>query len=88
MAGGRGSKLPSFHLDLSSGKEKNEVVYHNGAVAAAGIPLEVPTPVNSALNSILTKLAQNELDRDLYNGKPKRLVADVAKYQQAVKERS
>ena len=87
VASGRGSKLPSFHLDLAAGKTKNEVVYHNGAVAAAAFSMNIPTPVNTALNEILIKMAQNEIDHKIYSGNPKRLVAEINKYKKASKER-
>jgi 2-dehydropantoate 2-reductase len=87
VASGRGSKLPSFHLDLAAGKTKNEVVYHNGAVAAAAFSINIPTPVNAALNDILIKMAQSEIDHKIYNGNPKRLVAEINKYQKSGQER-
>jgi 2-dehydropantoate 2-reductase len=87
VASGRGNKMPSFHLDLAAGKTSNEVVYHNGAVAAAAFSMNIPAPVNTALNDILIKMAQNEIDHEIYNGNPKRLVAEIGKYQKADKER-
>jgi 2-dehydropantoate 2-reductase len=84
VSSGRGEKMPSFHIDLANGKEQNEVLYHNGAVAAAGQSQGVPTPVNTALNDILLKLVRKEIDFETYNGKPKRLVAEVQKYRQQV----
>lgn len=83
VASGRGSKMPSFHVDLMAGKEGNEVVYHNGAVADAGPALGVSTPVNTALNEILQKLVRGELDYQAFNGQPKYLVAQVDVYRRA-----
>lgn len=80
VTSGRGNKIPSFHLDLMAGKGKNEVVYHNGAVARAGAAVGVRTPVNAALNDILLQLANNEIDYEQFNGKPKQLVAAVKQY--------
>lgn len=77
---GRGSKMPSFHIDLAAGKRKNEVVYHNGAVASAGSELNIPTPVNAALADILMKLVRREIDWELYDGNPGQLVHDVDSY--------
>lgn len=82
VAEGRGDKMPSFHIDLASGKEQNEVVFHNGAVAAAGQSQGVPVPVNTAFSDILIKLAHKEIDYETYNGKPKQLVAEVNRYRQ------
>lgn len=73
--------MPSFHIDLMSGREQNEVTYHNGAVAENGKSLGVRTPVNLALNDILTKIARKELDFEEYNGRPKKLVATIKEYQ-------
>lgn len=77
---GRGDKMPSFHIDLTAGKKKNEVLYHNGAVAAAGNELGIPTPVNAALTDILLKMAEGEIEWTVYDGNPKQLVADVERY--------
>jgi 2-dehydropantoate 2-reductase len=87
VTAGRGNKMPSFHLDLAAGKEKNEVLYHNGAIAQYGRASGVPTPVNAALSDILLKLGRKELDWREFEGNPKRLLAEVRKYRQ-VKERS
>ncbi len=80
VGSGRGNKMPSFHIDLMSGREQNEVTYHNGAVADAGQVVDLPTPVNRALNDILTHIARKEIDYQLFNGRPKYLVAEVEKY--------
>lgn len=87
IATGRGKKLPSFHLDLASGKSENEVVYHNGTVAKIGSSLEIPTPVNRALNDTLMKLVRKEIDYEIYNGKPKRLVTEVNRYRREAKKK-
>lgn len=85
VAGGRGNKMPSFQADLAAGKDKSEVLYHNGAVARFGRLHNVATPVNTALTDVLLKIAHKEIDYQEYNGKPDRLVAEVKKYQQALK---
>jgi 2-dehydropantoate 2-reductase len=77
---GRGNKMPSFHIDLAAGKRKNEVLYHNGAVARAGEELNIPVPVNTALTDILMKLVRRELDWELYDGNPAQLVHDIESY--------
>jgi 2-dehydropantoate 2-reductase len=82
VAAGRGRKMPSFHMDLAAGKRQNEVLYHNGAVAAAGKAAGIPTPVNQALNDILLQVAHGETDYQRFNGKPDALVEAVASYQQ------
>lgn len=80
VAGGRGEKMPSFHIDLASGRQENEVLYHNGAVAAAGQKVGVATPVNRALNDILLKMSHGDVDWRVFDGNPQRLVEEVAKY--------
>ena len=77
VAKGRGDKMPSFHIDLTSGRGKSEVVFHNGAVAAAGKDMGVKTPVNLVLNDVLLRLTRGELDRALFARKPDRLLALV-----------
>lgn len=87
VTSGRGNKMPSFHIDIMAGREQNEVTYHNGAVSEAGERLGIPTPVNQALNDILVKIAHREIDYEMFNGRPKRLVAEVQNYKKASKKR-
>ncbi|MAT97640.1 MAG: hypothetical protein CL608_10895 [Anaerolineaceae bacterium] len=84
VADGRGDKMPSFHIDLTAGKGKSEVVYHNGAIAKAGKEHGVPTPVNAALTDILWKLTLEKLDWREFNGRPQRLVQEVQRYEVAL----
>lgn len=79
---GRGDKMPSFHIDLSSGKSRSEVTFHNGAIAAAGAKAGVPTPVNAALNDALVALSRDNTRRAEFDGRPERLAAVVAQYEQ------
>ena len=55
---GRGGKMPSFHIDLHTGRGKSEVDFLNGAVARFGRQVGVATPVNSWLTRILLMLTQ------------------------------
>lgn len=87
VAGGRGDKMPSFHIDLSAGKKKNEVIYHNGAVAKAGQKVGTPTPVNWTLTTVLMKLARGEVDWREYNGNAGRLLKDVRRREKVIKSR-
>ena len=57
IAGARGRKPPSLLLDLRAGKNKTEVGVLNGAVAAAGQRLGIPTPVNAVLTRVLSDIA-------------------------------
>lgn len=83
VSNGRGEKMPSFHIDLTDGKGKSEVVYHNGAIARAGQEAGVRTPVNAAYNDVLLQLAREELNWRDFDGRPKRLLAAVRQYEQA-----
>jgi 2-dehydropantoate 2-reductase len=80
VSSGRGEKMPSFHIDLTARKQDNEVRFHNGAVAEIGRQLGVATPVNTALNDIVLKLAKGALDFETFNGNIKQLVVEVRKY--------
>lgn len=80
VSSGRGDKMPSFHIDLTAKKDDNEVRFHNGAVAEFGRLVGFSTPVNQALNDILMKLVKGETAYEVFNGDPKRLVAEVRKY--------
>jgi 2-dehydropantoate 2-reductase len=77
VAGGRGDKMPSFYIDLVSGRGKSEVVYHNGAIAAAGEAIRVPAPTNRVLNDTLLKLTNGELSRQEFAGNPQRLLSEL-----------
>ncbi len=87
VADGRGDKMPSFHIDLTAGKGKSEVVYHNGAIAKVGKEVGVPTPVNAALTDILWKLTLEKLDWREFNGRPQRLIQEVKRYEAALGEK-
>lgn len=71
---GRGNKMPSFHIDLHSGRGQSEVDYLNGAVARAGSKLGIPTPINHLLNETLLTLTSGKLPIDEFAGKPQKLL--------------
>ncbi len=71
---GRGAKMPSFHIDLHSGRGKSEVDYLNGAVVRAGERLGIPTPVNRLLNNTLTGLTNGEIASQVFARKPEALI--------------
>lgn len=76
---GRGDKMPSFHIDLVGGKGRSEVAFHNGAIAAAARACGVAAPVNAALNDVLLRLTADEAARAEFDGRPERLLAEVAR---------
>ncbi len=74
VGGGRGQKMPSFHIDLHSGRGKSEVNYLNGAVVKHGRRLNIPTPVNQLLNDTLTGLTEGKLSLQDFANKPEALL--------------
>lgn len=71
---GRGNKMPSFHIDLHSGRGKSEVKYLHGEVARAGQKFNVPTPVNKMLTETLLALVRNEIPLDEFAKQPEKLL--------------
>jgi 2-dehydropantoate 2-reductase len=75
VGGGRGGKMPSFHIDLHSGRGKSEVDWLNGAVVRYGEKAGVPTPVNKVLTGILQELTKGKIPLETYAGQPEKLLA-------------
>ena len=80
---GRGGKMPSFHIDLHSGRGKSEVEYLHGAVVNAGEKWHVPTPVNAALTETLLALTNKEISLEEFAHKPERLLRKIKKTEAA-----
>jgi 2-dehydropantoate 2-reductase len=80
LSGGRGGKMPSFHIDLHSGRGRSEVDYLNGAVARFGLRVDIPTPVNRMLTRILLGLTAGEFPLDTYDHQPERLLAELGNF--------
>lgn len=78
MAGGRGNKMPSLHLDLAAGRSKSEIGYLNGAIVRAGQAYGVATPVNTVLTRLLSGLVAGELLWADYQQQPAKLLTTVA----------
>lgn len=72
---GRGGKMPSFHIDLHSGRGRSEVEYLHGAVARAGRESGVPTPINSFLTRTLVALTRGEIASQEFARQPQKLLA-------------
>jgi 2-dehydropantoate 2-reductase len=77
VGGGRGDKMPSFHIDLHSGRGISEVGFLNGAVVQAGERTNIPTPVNELLYDRLRALTRGEIPLDHYRGKPEKLIEEL-----------
>jgi 2-dehydropantoate 2-reductase len=75
IGGGRGAKMPSFHIDLYSGRGKSEVEWLNGAIVRYGQKTSVATPVNKLLTETLQALTQGTLALETYSGQPDKLLA-------------
>jgi 2-dehydropantoate 2-reductase len=74
VGGGRGGKMPSFHIDLYAGRGKSEVEWLNGAVVRFGEKFGVSVPVNKQLCRILVALTQNEIPLAEFRGQPGKLL--------------
>ncbi len=72
---GRGAKMPSFHIDLHSGRGKSEVQFLHGAVVRAGERFGVPTPINRVLTETLVALTTGKIPREQFAHQPHRLLA-------------
>lgn len=78
LGASRGDKMPSFHIDLYSGRGRTEVRFLNGAVAENGERLGVPVPVNRLLTDTLEALSCGERPLDTYRHNPDALRALLA----------
>jgi len=74
VGGGRGGKMPSFHIDLHGGRGRTEVRWLNGAVVAHGARLGVAAPVNQALTDTLEALSAGRLDKEQFRQRPENLL--------------
>ncbi len=74
---GRGGKMPSFHIDLYSGRGKSEVDFLHGAVVRAGEKSGVPTPVNKILTETLLALTDGEITLEKYAKQPEKFLAEL-----------
>lgn len=77
IGGGRGAKMPSFHIDLYSGRKKSEVDFLNGAVSNVGMKAGVPTPINTLLSKLLIGLTDGSIPLDSYDHAPKKLLEQL-----------
>lgn len=75
VGGGRGGKMPSFHIDLYQGRGQSEVDWLNGAVVRAAKISRLPAPVNALLCDVLTRLTNGDLKKEDFSGKPEKLLS-------------
>jgi 2-dehydropantoate 2-reductase len=74
---GRGDKMPSFHIDLHSGRGKSEVDFLHGAVVHGGERTKVPTPVNKLLTETLLALTNGDIPLEEYAHQPEKLLSKL-----------
>ena len=77
LGGIRGSKMPSFHIDLHSGRGKSEIDFLNGAVLRAGKKTKTATPVNQLLTETLLAMTNEEMPIEEYAKKPEKLLGMI-----------
>ena len=77
LAGGRGGKMPSFHIDLRSGRGQTEVDALNGAVVRFAREAGAPAPLNRLLNETLGAMARGEMASDRFARRPAEWIAFV-----------
>jgi 2-dehydropantoate 2-reductase len=75
VGGGRGGKMPSFHIDLYSGRGRSEVDWLNGAIVRYGEKAGIPTPVNKVLTETLKMLTKGAIPLETYNRQPEKLLS-------------
>jgi 2-dehydropantoate 2-reductase len=74
VGGGRGGKMPSFHIDLHGGSGQSEVDYLNGAVVRTGNAHDVPAPINTKLTQTLLALTSGEIALETYQHQPEKFI--------------
>jgi 2-dehydropantoate 2-reductase len=75
IGGGRGGKMPSYHIDLHAGRKQSEVAWLQGAVVRHGEQVGVPTPVNALLTRTLLAMVAGEIPIAEFSGRPEKLIA-------------
>ena len=67
--------MPSFHIDLYSGRGRSEVDWLNGAIVRYGEKAGIPTPVNKVLTETLQALTKGEIPLETYNRQPEKFLS-------------
>ncbi len=75
IAKGRGEKMPSFYIDLQSGRGKSEVNYLNGAVVRFGESKNIATPINRYLTEVLMGITTGAIKHEEFRHKPEKIIA-------------
>jgi 2-dehydropantoate 2-reductase len=77
MVSGRGTKMPSLHIDLEAGRTTTEVNVLNGAIVAVGQATGVATPVNKVLTDTLNSIVSGQSAWADYRHQPEKLLQTV-----------
>jgi 2-dehydropantoate 2-reductase len=85
LGSGRGGKMPSFHIDLHSGRKVLESSFLNGAISRNGLVVNITTPVNDVLDQKLLRLASDNTLIKEYDHRTDRLVSDIKEYSGGLK---
>jgi 2-dehydropantoate 2-reductase len=70
VIGGRGDKMPSFYIDMQSGRPFSEVDYLNGAVSRWGERKSIATPANTFLTQTLLRIVNGQIPKEKYQNNP------------------
>ncbi len=84
VGGGRGGKMPSFHIDLHAGRRKSEVEWLQGAVVRYGEKFGVPTPVSRLETETLLAMVRGEISIAEFSHQPEKLIGLLEKSYQSV----
>ena len=77
IAKGRGSKAPSFLVDMRAGRGRTEVSYINGAIAREARLHGIEAPCNENLARLMEEVSAKPELWERYRGKPERLLKDL-----------
>jgi len=77
---GRGAKMPSFHIDLYSGRGQSEVEFLHGAVVREGKARGIPTPVNELLTNTLLALTKKDIPLEEFANQPEKLLNALTRF--------
>ena len=80
LGAGRGGKMPSFHIDIHSGRKVLESGYLNGAISRFGKKFGVQTPINDVLDKKLQEMAMNNSLINEYDHRVDRLIEEIREY--------
>ncbi len=75
VGGGRGGKMPSFHIDLHAGRKLSEIEWLHGAVVRHGEKAGVPTPVCKLLTETLLAMVRGDIPIAEFSRQPEKLIA-------------